>query len=276
MTATPANGSIPALEMRGVRVVSLKDQSTTVAGDINWTVQAGEFWVVAGHQLSGKSDFLMLAGGLMSPARGAYRLFGEDMPIFEDERMEQRLRLGFVFDGGQLFNHMTIAENVALPLRYRQNLSHDEAEPQVQTMLELMELTVFARSTPATVGRNWQKRAGLARALMLQPEVLLLDNPLVGLDARHANWWLHFLDRLARGQTAIHNQPMTLVVTGESFRPWRDHASHFALVDDGRFTSIGNRIALASSADALVRELLAVELPAGVTDADKSLFERTK
>jgi ABC-type transporter Mla maintaining outer membrane lipid asymmetry ATPase subunit MlaF len=254
----------------------MRDQSVTVAEEINWTVNAGELWVVAGPQRSGKTDFLMLAGGLMPPTRGTYRCFGEEMPIFEEERLAERLRLGLVFDGGQLFNHMTIAENVALPLRYHENLNHAEAEPRVQAMLELMELTQFADCTPTAIARNWQKRAGLARSLMLPPDLLLLDNPLARLDARHANWWLNFLGQLARGQTALRNQPMTLVVTSESFRTWRNHGDHFALLNDGRFTPIGNRAALEASADALVRELLAGELPAGATDADAATSLKTK
>lgn len=262
--------------MSGVAFGSMKDQTATVAEEINWTVNAGEFWVVAGPQRSGKSDFLMLAGGLMSPTRGAYRCFGAEMPIFEEERLAERLRLGLVFDGGQLFNRMTVAENVALPLRYHENLTRDKAEPRVQAMLELMELTRYADRAPATIARNWQKRAGLARALMLRPDVLLLDNPLARLDARHANWWLNFLGQLARGQTALRNQPMTLVAMSESFRPWREHASHFALLNDGKFTPIGNRAALEASADALVRELLAGELPAGTTDADTATSVQTK
>ncbi|MCU0786408.1 MAG: ATP-binding cassette domain-containing protein [Verrucomicrobia bacterium] len=263
MSETTTNSSPAAIEMRNLALGAMRDQNVGIAEAINWTVNAGELWVVAGPQRSGKSDFLMLAGGLMSPTRGTYRCFGAKMPIFEEERLAERLRLGLVFDGGQLFNHMTVAENVALPLRYHENLTRAEAEPRVQAMLELMELSSFANRVPSAIARNWQKRAGLARALMLRPDVLLLDNPLARLDARHANWWLNFLSQLGRGQTAWRDRPMTLVATSESFRAWREHASHFALLNDGKFTAIGNRAALEASADALVRELLAVELPQG-------------
>jgi len=271
MNETATISGPPALEMRDLALGAMRDQSVSVAEEINWTVNAGEFWVVAGPQRSGKSDFLMLTGGLMSPTRGRHRCFGAEMPIFEEERLAERLRLGLVFDGGQLFNHLTIAENVALPLRYHENLTPDEAEPRVQAMLELAELSRFADCAPPAIARNWQKRAGLARALMLGPDVLLLDNPLARLDPRHANWWLNFLGQLARGQTALRAQPMTLVATSESFRPWRDHASHFALLNDGKFIPIGNRAALEASADALVRELLA-----GATDADASTSVQKK
>ena len=83
MTESAARTFPPAIEMRGVAVNSMKDQSVTVAEDVEWSVAAGEFWVLAGPQRSGKSDLLMLTGGLMSPLRGAYRFFGEAMPIFE-------------------------------------------------------------------------------------------------------------------------------------------------------------------------------------------------
>jgi ABC-type transporter Mla maintaining outer membrane lipid asymmetry ATPase subunit MlaF len=276
MSESPTNSGPPAIEMRDLAVGSMRDQRVTVAEEINWTVQPGEFWIVAGPQRSGKSDFLMLTGGLMPPTRGAYRCFGAEMPIFEEERLAERLRLGLVFDGGLLFSQMTIGENVALPLRYHENLTPDEAESRVRTMLDLLELSRFADRAPANVARNWQKRAGLARALMLRPDVLLLDNPLARLDARHTNWWLSFLRQLARGQTAIRDRPMTLVATGESFYTWRNHADHFALLNDGEFTPIGNRAALEASADALVRELLTVELPAGTTDLDTSTSAPTK
>src|SRR5206468_1523503 len=103
--------------------------------------------------------------------RGTYRFFGEAMPIFEDARLPQRLRLGFVFDGGQLFSQLTVAENIALPLRYHPGLTAAQTEERVKTLLEQTELTPWADSTPATLGRNWRKRAGLARSLALQPGV---------------------------------------------------------------------------------------------------------
>jgi len=275
MNETATTSDAPAIDMRDLAFGAMRDSSMTVAEKINWTVNAGEFWVVAGPQRSGKSDLLMLASGLMPPTHGAYRCLGADMPIFEEERLAERLRLGFVFDGGQLFNRMTIAENVALPLQYHENLTGEEAEPRVQAMLEVMELSRFAHRRPSILARNWQKRAGLARALILRPEILLLDNPLTRLDARHATWWLNFLGQLARGQTVLRDRPMTLVVTGESFRPWRHHADHFAVLGEGRFTVVGDRTALEKSNDALVRELLAVELPAGGTDVDTSISAQT-
>src|SRR5215471_14578677 len=95
----PSKSSAPVIEMREVAVGAMHDPGEVVAEQINWSVAAGDFWVVGGLQGAGKSDFLMMAGGLIAPARGDYRLFGEAMPIFGEARLPHRLRLGLVFDG---------------------------------------------------------------------------------------------------------------------------------------------------------------------------------
>jgi len=251
MSKAAANPGPPAIEMRGVAFGAMSDPSATVAEDVNWTVNPGEFWVVAGSQRSGKTDFLLLTDGLLPPVRGTYRFFNEAMPIFEDERLAERLRLGLVFDGGQLFNHLTIAENVALPLRYHRSVASRDAEPRVQAMLELTELLPFANSTPAAIARNWQKRAGLARALILQPDVLLLDNPLTGLDARHTSWWLGFLDRLS-----LRDQPMTIIATADDLRAWRGHAQRVACLIGKRLLVLGDWSEADRRGEAAVRDLL--------------------
>ena len=111
------NQNLPAIEMRGVSVAAMRDATFTVVEDVNWLVAAGEFWVIAGQEHSGKSDLLMLAAGLMPPANGSYQLFGTDTKNLGDAELAERLRVGFVFQGGNLFNQLTIAENVALPLQ---------------------------------------------------------------------------------------------------------------------------------------------------------------
>ncbi len=245
------------IEMRGVTVGAMRNPDVTVAENVDWTVAPGEFWIVAGRQGAGKSDFLMLTGGLMAPLNGSHQFAGHAMPIFEDDELAERLRLGFVFDGGQLFNQLTIAENIALPLRYHQNLSRNAAHATTQELLELMELTPWADSTPANVPRGWRKRAGLARALMLKPEALLLDNPLGGLDARHTQWWLGFLAELARGHRWLAGRPVTLVVTTDDLRPWRGEGRHFAMLHDKKFVPLGGWAEVERAEDALVKELLA-------------------
>jgi ABC-type transporter Mla maintaining outer membrane lipid asymmetry ATPase subunit MlaF len=257
MNASPETPTRPAIEMRGVSVGSMRDLNTIAVQEVNWTVAPGDFWVIGGLQGAGKSDFLMLTAGLMAPASGTYCFLGEEMPIFEDDRLKDRLRLGFVFENGQLFNHLTVSENVSLPLRYHHNLSKGEAAAEVQRLLELTDLAPWADSTPGAMARNWQRRTGLARALMLRPDVLLLDNPLAGLDLRHRAWWLNLLEQLSRGHEWMSGRPMTLVVTTNDLRLWRDSTRQFAILKDKRFVILGNWEQVEAASDELVRELAA-------------------
>src|ERR1017187_10058354 len=250
------NQNPAAIEMRGVSVGTMRDTSFTVVEDVNWTVAPGEFWVIAGQQHSGKSDFFKMTAGLMAPVKGSYRLFGNETRTFGEAELPERLRLGFVFESGQLFNHLTIRENVALPLQYHRNLSAAAAASEVQALLELMELTPLADITPANVSGNWLQRAALARALVLKPELLLLDNPFGGLDARHRLWLRQFLDQLWRGHEFFGGRPMTLVVTTDDLRAWQHPQRKFAVWHEGTFAARGGWNAEEFSRPPAAKELL--------------------
>src|SRR5208283_4053689 len=100
--------------------------SLMVLENVHWSVLPGDFWVVAGSQHAGKSDLLLHAAGLVAPADGTCHVFGSDTREFDETRIDERLRVGFTFADGKLFNQFTLAENVALPLRYHRH--HPEAE----------------------------------------------------------------------------------------------------------------------------------------------------
>jgi phospholipid/cholesterol/gamma-HCH transport system ATP-binding protein len=255
MHATPEATTRCAIEMRGVSVGSMRDMNSIVVEDVNWSVAAGDFWVIGGLQGAGKSDFLMFTGGMMAPAAGSYCFLGEEMPIFEDHRLVDRLKLGLVFENGQLFNHLTVSENISLPLRYHRNLTAADVHADVQKLLELTELTSWADSTPGAIARNWQRRAGLARALILRPEVLLLDNPLAGLDLRHRAWWLNLLEQLSRGHEWMNGRPLTLIITTNDLRLWRGEARQFAILKDKHLVVLGDWRKVEAASDELVREL---------------------
>jgi ABC-type transporter Mla maintaining outer membrane lipid asymmetry ATPase subunit MlaF len=237
MSETKTSSAI--LEMREANIVALRDTSLTVVENVNWSVQPGEFWVVAGQQYSGKSDFLLHAAGLMTPEHGSCRVFGADTREFDETQIAERLRVGLVFADGRLFNHLTIAENVALPLRYHKDLPDAESALAVELLLELLELAPFANLTPSNVAANWRLRAALARALVLKPELVLLDNPLSGLGAHHRQWLLKFLDQLWRGHEFFGGRKLTIVVTTDDLHVWRDPQRKFAALHEGNFSAIG-------------------------------------
>lgn len=254
--ATLESAAAPALEMRDVTVTSLTDPAKVVLEGVNWTVAAGEFWAVAGLLRSGKSDLMAVAAGIMRPSRGTYRLFGKELIAgFEHERLELRLRIGLVFDGGQLLHQLTLAENVALPLRYHLGAGSD-IDQRIGDLIQFTGLEPWADSHPADLTRNWQQRFGLARALALKPEVLLLDNPLTGLDPHDAAWWLETVEVLAAGHPIMDHRPITLVVTGDDLRPWNRRARQFAVLKNHQFLALGSRADLAGNPDPLLQDLL--------------------
>jgi putative ABC transport system ATP-binding protein len=266
-----ANTSQPPalpIEMKGVNIGAMQDPDYILFKDINWSVAGGEFWVVGAPQSSGKSDFLMTTAGLMPPAAGRYKFFGSETRIFDESRLADRLRMGFVFENADLFHYLTVGENVALPLRYHKNLKADEGAKAIEELLAMMELKALADVMPANLPRSWHKRAALARALALQPDILLADNPLGALDARHSHWWLRFLDALTREHKWLGGKTLTIITTTDDFRPWRGGNRRFALLKDSSFVVLGSWNDVISSNEPLVKELLVT--PVEETEQAKS------
>ena len=231
------------IEMRDVTVPSRRDSETPTIEGVNWTVREREFWIVGGLQGSGKSDLVFMLAGLTKPLSGNYTLYGQDMTQhFGDEFLPCRLRVGVVFDDARLLEHLTIAENVALPARYHHDLHAAETEDWVGALLRATDVAEFASNTPGIIALGWRRRAALARALTLRPELLLLENPLRGLDARHAAWWIEFVKKLSRGHDLMRGRAMTVVVSTDEFRPWRDVGAQFATLNERKFVIAGEDV----------------------------------
>lgn len=247
----------PLIEMIDATMAHLQIPGAVEVADVNWRVLPETFWVIAGLFGSGKSDFLATAAGLQRPARGVVKIFGhETFTLKEEMLVEHRRRIGLVFSGGgRLFNRLTIAENVALPLRYHQNLTEADAEKSVREILELMDLIPFAHKIPSLLSPNWQQRAALARALILKPEILLLDKPLLGMDLRHQRWTLDFLTKLSDGSPFYGGKRMTILATADDIAPWKTVARQFAVLKNKQWREIGGRAELDASGELLLDEV---------------------
>ncbi len=240
--------------MNDVSVASAFRTEVVVIADVQWEVAKNEFWVIGGLHSSGKTDLLLTAAGLQRPAKGFVTIFGKQQGNLEEsELMEERRRIGVVFEnGGRMFRQLTVVENIALPLRYHENLSAAESEERIHSILECTGLTPFAHNTIGALSPPWQQRVGLARALALKPELLLIDKPSIG--ARYMAWWQDFLQKLAEG-SIFEGHPMTLVLTTDDFRDWANLGTHFAMVKKKRWHLLGGKAELARSQDELWRDL---------------------
>lgn len=155
----------------------------TVLAGLNLTVHRGETLVVMGGSGCGKSTLLRLMIGALKPSSGSISMFGQDLSKVDARGFDaMRRRFGILFQSGALFQSMSIAENVALPMRELTDLPDDLINLQVKMKLEAVGLREHADKFPAQISGGMKKRAGLARALALDPEIIFYDEPSAGLD----------------------------------------------------------------------------------------------
>jgi ABC-type transporter Mla maintaining outer membrane lipid asymmetry ATPase subunit MlaF len=255
-SSSPSQG--PVVRLSSVSITHPDAPGITVLEGVDWEVHAGEFWVVAGVQGSGKTALLEAAAGLKIPSSGEVELFGKRVTGQEgDASASQRRRLGMVFEGGgRLFQQLTVAENVALPLRYHLDGTIEDVRDEVLPLLELFGLDRMANVIAGRLSRVWAQRVALARALALKPELLMLDNPLAGLDVHQARWWRQFVRQLATGHPQIRSTPTTVIVACDDLRPWMDLGHRFVLTHDRRWRVLGSRAEVLESSEELVRDLI--------------------
>lgn len=164
-----------------------------VQHDLNFTVDKGDIFVIMGGNGCGKTTLMRALIGLQRPAAGTVLYDGEDFWQVETEEQERlKRRLGIMFQGGALWSSMTLAENVALPLTEYTDLSVGRISEIVAYKLALVGLAGFEEFYPSELSGGMKKRASLARAMALDPDILVIDEPSSGLDPLTA----HRLDDL--------------------------------------------------------------------------------
>jgi phospholipid/cholesterol/gamma-HCH transport system ATP-binding protein len=173
--------STPLIAVRALDVTFGRQR---VLRDINLTIPRGQTLVIIGESGCGKTVFLKSLIALISPTGGEIDFDGKNLATLSDKELTaQRLRFGFVFQGAALFDSMTIGENVAFPLHENNNRGKQEIEEIVLSRLAEVGLPEsIVHKKPAELSGGMRKRVGLARALAMDPEVILYDEPTTGLD----------------------------------------------------------------------------------------------
>lgn len=169
-------------------VLSLRDVEIgyggrTIMRDINFDVERGEIIAILGQSGCGKSSLLKNIIGLYQPLKGEINIFGENIVAMgEVERQEMMKKIGITYQSGALLGSLTLGENVALPLEEHTDKSAEEISEIVREKLSLVGLEKYIDFMPSEISGGMKKRAGLARALALDPELLFFDEPSAGLD----------------------------------------------------------------------------------------------
>lgn len=254
----PADASRAIVEMHDVKVGMPERPGGPSIEDVHWTIAPGDFWIVSGLEETGKTEFLLTAFGLQPPLAGTVKIFGRTVStLTQDEILQQRLRLGFIFEAGaRLLRRLTVYENIALPLQYHEQVGSRGIAAEVDRVAAALDITSCLDKMPGRIPRSAQQRVGLARALISKPEVLFLDKPVVGLDPKETRWWIDLLQELHRGHPFLDGRPVTLVLSTNDLRSWRQSGRQFGFIRNRRWTVIGGREELEKNDEPLLRELL--------------------
>ncbi len=241
-------------------LVELRDvwksfEANHVLRGISLELHRGTTLAVMGGSGAGKTVLLRIIAGLVRPDSGEVSLFGTRIDRMREEAMlALRRRTGFVFQGAALFDSLSIFENVAFPLREHTTLSLGEITDRVHRFLALVGLPDTDDLLPAELSGGMRKRVGIARALVMEPEVVFFDEPTAGLDPTNARLVAELIAELRTGvcDTAI-------VVTHDI--EFADMvADRMAILYHGRFAGLGPPAEIHRSANPDIRRFLAGEL----------------
>ncbi len=252
-----ADGGSPAgggeggalVEFRGVRKAFGRLQ---VLAGLDLQVRARETLTIIGGSGTGKTVILKLVVGLLKPEAGQILVAGEDIvPLVETDLFRVRRRIGFLFQGGALFDSLSVGENVAYPLREHSALDEARVRARVREVLGLVGLDGVEDKAPAELSGGMRKRVALARAVALAPELILYDEPTTGLDPQSAAK-INDLIRDLQGKLGV----TSVVVTHDMASAFKV-SNRIAMLRDGRIAALGTPEELRRSAEEFVQDFIA-------------------
>lgn len=219
--------------------------------DVSLLVQPGETLVILGGSGAGKSTLLRLIMGLARPTRGKIEVFGQDITSLSEKMLRPiRRRMGFVFQGGALFDSLSVAENVGYSLLEDRTYDRRNFERDVRQALAYVELEHAYHSLPSELSGGQRKRVAIARATITEPEIILYDEPTAGLDpivSKRINELINRL-RTEKGVTSI----VVTHILQDAFAI----ADRMVMMKDGELVFEGQADELLSSKDPYVQQFV--------------------
>ena len=220
-----------------------------VLRDVSLSVYRGETICIVGRSGTGKSVTLKLIIALLKPESGHIWIDGEDITRLDGQKLSRvRRKMGFLFQNAALFDFLTLYDNLALPLRRLTRKSDQEIDQIIDRVLRQVGLGGDRHKMPQELSGGMRKRAGLARALVLEPEILLVDEPSSGLDRITASE----IDDLLLEQ----KRRTTMVIVTHDVHGARRIADRFAVLDQGDLAAFGTPQELENHENQVVRKLV--------------------
>ena len=243
------HGSAPVVAVEDLRK---SFGSQNVLSGITLSVKRGETLAVLGRSGTGKSVLLRLIIGLEKPDSGSVRIHGQDIGgLALDQLGEIRKKMGFLFQHAALYDSLTVEQNVAFPLQHhKKEMSKSERGDRITQLLAEVGMEGDLAKMPSDISGGMQKRVGLARALALEPDILLLDEPTTGLDPISAG---EIDDLVLKLQQEHH---VASIVVTHDLHSAKTIADRLALLNEGEVVIEGSFEELQKSDDEFVREFL--------------------
>ena len=237
-----------------IRLVNVKKSFGTqqVLNDLNLTIPTGQTTVIIGRSGGGKSVLLKHIMGLIQPDSGEIWVDDEEINHLKERDLYRvRKRFGMLFQEGALFDSMTVGENVAFPIREHKKMTHSEIEKLVEEKLALVGLSGIEMKMPSELSGGMRKRVALARAMALDPDIMLFDEPTTGLDPIMTA----SIDRLIMDTQQRFN--MTCVVISHDIQSVFRIAHKITMLYEGKIVEEGTPETFRQSSNLIVREFLA-------------------
>ena len=224
-------------------------------------IATGEIMVVIGRSGGGKSVLLKHLIGLLRPDAGAVLVDGTDITRLRGRDLDHvRERYGVVFQGGALFDSMTVWDNVAFPLRERGGLGDAEIRGRVEEKLQQVGLAGMGHKDPAEISGGMRKRVAIARALVTEPEIVFFDEPTTGLDPILVNTIHHLILELHR------KFRFTAIMVSHEIPEIFEIADRVAMLHDGVIVEVGPPDAVRSSSNPVVQQFIRGDIEAVPAD----------
>jgi phospholipid/cholesterol/gamma-HCH transport system ATP-binding protein len=243
----PVNGS----PMIAVRSLAKKIGQQQILRGVDLEVATGETLAIIGRSGGGKSVLLKHVVGLMAPDAGEIWIDGQNIIGMNERQLGTiRVKVGILFQGGALFDSMTVAENIAFPLREAGERDPEILNTRVKEMLEVMEMEGEEEKMPESLSGGMKKRVGLARSIIRRPSCVLYDEPTSGLDPVVADSINRLIRRLQQ------RLGVTSIVVTHDMKSAFDVADRIAYLHEGRIYFEGTTADLQQSTDPLIQDFL--------------------